>query len=179
MPLNQRRLFPRPAASFVSFGNQVARRDQEGRSLRPNTARRRLSSPDHAGRLFRQPRPFSGTQPDRRRWSSRPGQQPLSANLRHIARAWSHRCGCRNRNFRCVDRFERRPHAPRIRAKHRAILCANSRQIPERTSDHHHSRGAPGEGVSVGRPRAARLYSASGYIASWSVRTGRVIKEKK
>ena len=56
-----------------------------------------------------------------------------------------------------LDCFRHRPYASGFRAKHGAIFRPNPGPIPERSSDRHDPRGAPGQDLSVGRPRATRL----------------------
>ena len=61
-------------------------------------------------------------------------------------------------NGRLAHRVERRFDAAGIRPKHRAVLLADSRQIPERHAHGHHPRRPPRQSLSLGRPRVTRLH---------------------
>ena len=65
------------------------------------------------------------------------------------------RRGGRNRRF--SQRIERRPHAPGIRAKHRAVFGADPRQVLKHHADGDHPGRPPSQSLSLGRSRVARL----------------------
>ena len=155
---HQCRLLARRTARADSGGLSRAGGNEARPELGRDAARRGVQSPGAARWSHLPPRSVPGAERDRRRGSPRPGEPPLLSTFGASAAVGLitgfAQCA-RHRRVQPRRRRSNRRHRRQRRRCHVAGDGAEHEPVAQPTAHHHDSRGAPGEGLSHERSRAA------------------------